>query len=80
MVTKIRRYDVPRDTGERGGGREGASQALKLGYQAALPVTTLPRGSRCNPNSRRVSLRSRTGERDKRLLLERLQPRFCLQS
>lgn len=58
-------------------GREGASQALKLGYQAALTVTTLPHCCRCKPSSHLVSLCSQRGVHDKRLPLKLLQPRFC---
>ena len=59
------------------GGREGAIQVLKLGYQAALTVTTLPHCTRYKPNSRRVSLRSQMGVHDKQLPLELIQPWFC---
>lgn len=43
------------------GGREGVSQALKLGYQAALTLTTLPPCASIKPDSRRVSLPSQAG-------------------
>lgn len=58
-------------------GREGASQALKLGYQAALTMTTLPHCCCCKSNSHPVSLCSQRGVHDKRLPLKLLQPRFC---
>lgn len=48
MVTKMRRYDVPGDTGNHEGTREGARQVLMLGYQAALTLTTLAMAAAAN--------------------------------